>query len=147
AAVGDPDFGADREILHRRLDQLFGPGLTVDIDRCCALVKNWDHVILDDGLLPSETASAVKDWIERLKLDPEAALNRSSPSEGLVLDLSTARSYRRVRPIALNIWAFTFRLVVSLYPRSWYRLNYGGLSRRREFGRLPNRCPYILHQA
>jgi hypothetical protein len=38
--------------------------------------KHWDAVTWDDGLSPSAIASAVKDWIARLKHDPEAALNR-----------------------------------------------------------------------
>jgi hypothetical protein len=31
----------------------------------------------DQGIVPSELAAAVKDWIARLKHDPEAKLNRA----------------------------------------------------------------------
>jgi hypothetical protein len=37
--------------------------------------KNWEAVNWDQGLPPSQLAAAVKDWIGRLKLDPEATLN------------------------------------------------------------------------
>ena len=36
-AVGNPDLGADGEILHSGFDQLFCPGRAIDVDRLRAL--------------------------------------------------------------------------------------------------------------
>jgi hypothetical protein len=44
--------------------------------RAAGDAKNWDSVSWDDGYSPSEIASAVKDWIARLKSDPDAVLHR-----------------------------------------------------------------------
>ena len=42
AAVGDPDVGADREVLHRSLDQVLGLWRAVDIDGRVSLVVPCD---------------------------------------------------------------------------------------------------------
>jgi hypothetical protein len=38
--------------------------------------QSWDHVVRDEDFPQSQLAATVKDWIARLKHDPEAALNR-----------------------------------------------------------------------
>src|SRR5262249_51765121 len=43
ASIGDPDFSAYPEILHRCLDQVFCPGRTIHIDRLGALVVPGDR--------------------------------------------------------------------------------------------------------
>jgi hypothetical protein len=43
ATVGNPDLGADTEILHSRLDQLFRSGRAIDMDRLGAILIPRDR--------------------------------------------------------------------------------------------------------
>jgi hypothetical protein len=43
ASIGNSDFGADGEVLHRGLHQIFRPGRTIDIDRLSPLVVPRDR--------------------------------------------------------------------------------------------------------
>jgi hypothetical protein len=43
ASIGNSDFGADGEVLHRGLHQIFRPGRTIDTDRLSPLVVPRDR--------------------------------------------------------------------------------------------------------